>query len=71
MTKRVEVSSVTHKCVIEVDEKGTEAAAATAIRVSLYCAMPMDVRVFVDRAFYFSVATTDGKPVFSGICANP
>ena len=72
----VEVSSVAHKCVIEVDEKGTEAAAVTEIDLedeTCACGMPpkKKIRMRVDRAFFFMIVASGGTPLFSGICADP
>lgn len=70
MKNRVRVSSVTHKCVIEVDEKGTEAAAATAVAINAY-SLQLEEFVEIKRPFYFSIACNAGVPLFSGICADP
>jgi serpin B len=53
--ERLHVSAVVHRANISVDEKGTEAAAATAVAMAA-TAMPADsVTLRVDRPFLFAV----------------
>lgn len=53
-TQSVRISDVIHEAVIEVDETGTEAAAATAVVMTRSAAMPRrPVLMRVDRPFYF------------------
>ena len=72
--ERLAVSHVLHKAYIDVDENGTEAAAATAVafRVLGYRAEPPPVTVTVDRPFLFAITdTATGLPFFLGQVANP
>jgi len=66
------ISDVVHKAFVAVDEKGTEAAAATAVVMEL-ASMPMDVPVFkADHPFIFIIRerTTDSV-LFMGRLADP
>jgi len=68
------VSDIIHKAVIDVDEKGTEAAAATAVVCMIKCAMmapPPSPKLFVDRSFLYSVLSKDDIIMFQGVCFNP
>jgi serpin B len=53
----VYISDVLHKAVVEVNEKGTEAAAATAITIRLTSAMPVvdPFHMVVDRPFLMAI----------------
>lgn len=67
------IDKVLHKAVVEVDEKGTEAAAATAITIVRTTAIrPVDPPFFmkVDRPFFFAIEV-DGVPLFYGSLKNP
>jgi serpin B len=60
------ISQVFHKTFIAVDEKGTEAAAATAVAMMAGSAMiqrPPPVEVKVDRPFLYAI-----QHVPSGVC---
>jgi serpin B len=65
------ISDVRHKTFIEVDERGTEAAAVTSIGFEL-SSMPM-VHVFrVDRPFVFVISEMEtGAILFAGKVENP
>jgi serpin B len=53
---RLFISDVLHKATITVDENGTEAAAATAVIMSLKAAMPEDaLSLVLDRPFMFFI----------------
>lgn len=64
------ISEAVHRAYIDVDEHGTEAAAATAVVMRTLAAIrPPDRRVtfIADRPFTFAVVTTDaGLPLFLG-----
>ncbi len=71
-TESLSISAVIHKAFIDVDEQGTEAAAATGVVM-----VPLDARVSgqvvdVDRPFLFAITdTTTGAPLFLGTVENP
>ena len=66
------VSNVVHKAFVEVNEEGTEAAAATAIGVALMC-MPLPKPVFkADHPFLFLIRHNDsGAILFLGRFVKP
>ena len=67
------ISAVLHKAFVAVDEKGTEAAAATAIAISA-TAMPMEPKIVfrADRPFLFLIRhRPTGAVLFLGRLANP
>jgi len=66
-------SALVHQAVITVDEKGTEAAAATAMLMEPTSAFGGDVRtVTVDRPFFYAIHdTTTGAPLFLGQITDP
>jgi serpin B len=72
---RVTISSVQHEAVVIVDEKGTEAAAATAVIMTKAMAMinpepPKEVRA--DKPFAFAILHSQTKaPLFLGVVADP
>ena len=59
--KDIYVSRIIHKTYIKVDEKGTEAAAVTAIVMRVLCAMPPEpIPVMkVDHPFLFIIRSSD------------
>jgi serpin B len=64
------VSAALHEAVIDVDENGTEAAAATAAVISL-TSMPMreaePLELRIDQPFIFVIrASASGAPLFIG-----
>jgi serpin B len=72
MSQPTEVSAVMHKAFVEVDEKGTEAAAATFVGVAAGSA-PMDPIVFnADRPFLFQIVDKEsGAVLFMGRVSDP
>jgi serpin B len=63
------VTGAFHKTFVNVDEKGVEAAAATAIVVG---DTSMPPTITVDEPFYFLVRdTATGAPLFAGFIADP
>jgi serine protease inhibitor len=66
------ISNVLHKAFVAVDEKGTEAAAATAVVVSLTAA-PTELPVFrADHPFVFLIKDNrSGSILFMGRVVNP
>ncbi len=71
--ERRKIDDVFHKGFIEVDEKGTEAAAATAVVMMRAGGMPADpVPVAFDRPFLFFIRDTDtGAILFMGRVVDP
>jgi serpin B len=69
------LSNVFHKTFIAVDEKGTEAAAATAAVVMRYTAMaptPPPIEVKVDRPFLYAIQNVpSGACLFLGRVTDP
>jgi serpin B len=65
------IASVQHKTFVQVDEKGTEAAAATGVDAQAVSA-PVVQTVTVDRPFVFVITdTTTGAPLFLGRITDP
>jgi len=67
------ISKALHKAYIEVNEKGTEAAAATSIGFTV-TSMPLHPTpvMDVDRPFFYAIAEkTTGVIVFTGLVNNP
>jgi serpin B len=70
----LQISAVAHKAYIDVDEQGTEAAAATAVIVGTSAALrlPPPVTMVVDRPFLFAILdTATALPLFLGQVAHP
>jgi len=69
------ISDVFHKTFIEIDEKGTEAAAATAVVMIRATAMPVEkepLKVKVDRPFFFAIQhLPTGACLFLGHVVDP
>ena len=74
MTERKElyVSAVVHKAFVAVDEKGTEAAAATAVIMDLASVMMPGATLTIDRPFIFLIRDLpSGQILFVGRVLNP
>jgi serpin B len=73
--ERLRIDEVVHKAYVDVDEQGTEAAAATAVVIramSLTLPARPPVTVIVDRPFLFAIIdTATGTPLFLGKVCNP
>jgi serpin B len=66
------ISEVKHKTFIEVDEKGTEAAAVTSIGFELTSMPPQATEFRVDRPFVFVISEkASGAVLFAGKIENP
>jgi serpin B len=66
------ISAVIHKAFVAVDEKGTEAAAATAVIMRLESALMSNVSLTVDRPFLFIIRDLpSGQILFIGHVLNP
>jgi serpin B len=72
-THELFITDVLHKAFVDVDEEGTEAAAATAVIVGLKSAMPQEpVEVTVDRPFMFLIRDMKtGTVLFVGRVMDP
>jgi serpin B len=74
MTKldSLEIADVVHQAFIAVDEKGTEAAAATAVLARLTSAPLRQVELKIDRPFLFLIQDDEtGAILFMGRVADP
>jgi serpin B len=72
--EQVYIGAVAHKAFIDVDEHGTEAAAATALTMTASALMrpPPRVEMTVDRPFGFAIIDTgSGEPLFLGQLTTP
>lgn len=67
------ISAVIHKAFVDVNEEGTEAAAATGVVVGLASAGPEEIPVFrADHPFLFLIRDNDsGSILFIGRMMNP
>jgi serpin B len=66
------IAAVVHEVFIAVDEKGTEAAAATAVIMDESAAQVAPVSVVVDRPFLFVIHDVEhGTPLFLGRVDDP
>jgi len=67
------ISQIKHKAFIEVNEKGTEAAAATAVEMATKAAMPQPTPIFrADHPFIFIIRDNEtGSILFMGRISNP
>ena len=71
-TPELFIAEVLHKAFVSVDEAGTEAAAATAVVMTLGGMPEVPVKVTVDRPFIFLIRDLDtGTVLFVGRVANP
>ena len=72
--KDLQISEVVHKAFVEVNEQGTEAAAATAVMMRAY-AMPPQVEIVefkADHPFLFIIRENGTRDIlFMGRCVNP
>jgi serpin B len=72
--ERLLISAIVHQAYIDVDEKGTEAAAATAIVIRSMAIRrgPDPIPMVVDRPFLFAIVdTATGLPLFLGHVVRP
>lgn len=69
---RLQISKVLHKAFVSVDEKGTEAAAATAVIMQLTSVLPPPITVSIDHPFVFLIHdTSTGAVLFMGRVLDP
>ncbi|HSV86866.1 MAG TPA: serpin family protein [Levilinea sp.] len=71
-TRDLYISAILHKAFVDVNEEGTEAAAATAVIVSV-TSLPVDiVQMQIDRPFIFMIRDTETNSIlFAGRVINP
>jgi serpin B len=72
--KDLRISAAIHKAYVDVDERGTEAAAATALvmRAAALMKPPPAVELVVDRPFLFAIIdAASGMPLFLGQVTRP
>jgi serpin B len=70
--KRLAISEVFHKAFVRVDEKGTEAAAATAVAMAGTGVAPKPTEFHADHPFlFFIVDRPSGLVLFMGRVADP
>ncbi|HWG12030.1 MAG TPA: serpin family protein [Streptosporangiaceae bacterium] len=72
--ERLHIGAVVHQAYIDVDEQGTEAAAATAVamRPLALRQQPQPIPLTVDRPFLFAILdTATGLPLFLGQVTRP
>jgi serpin B len=71
-TQNLYISKVIHKAFIDVAEKGTEAAAATAVVMRNGSAAPSGLNIYADRPFlYFLRDQPTGAVIFMGRVLDP
>ena len=72
-SEKLFISDVIHKADIKVDEKGTEAAAATAVIVGVESMMPGEpISLVIDRPFFFTIQhRPTGSILFMGRFTQP
>jgi serpin B len=69
---RLDIAAVVQKTVLDVDELGTEAAAATAVVVRMVAWTPPRPEVVVDRPFLFLLTDTATRsPLFLAVVTDP
>jgi serine protease inhibitor len=69
--ERLYIAFVDHKAVVEVNEKGTEAAAVTNVGISI-TSIPMRTPFVVDRPYMFVIRDDrSGTLLFAGLISDP
>lgn len=66
------IENVLHKTFVEVNEEGTEAAAATSIGISITSVPPPPIPFTIDRPFFLAIRDNQTKTVlFMGVVVDP
>ena len=66
------ISKVIHKSFVEVNEEGTEAAAATSVEISKEGGAQQPFRMVVDRPFFCAIRDNEtGTLLFMGAIVDP
>jgi serpin B len=69
--ERAFIKEVRHKTFVEVNEEGTEAAAATSVEFGVTCVQE-EFNMLVDRPFFFAIRDNQtGALLFAGAVADP
>jgi serpin B len=72
LAPRAYVSSVEHGTVVDVDEAGTTAAAATVITITTLAVLPPPLIMSMDRPFFYAIQDeATGEFLFIGILMDP
>lgn len=72
LSENLYIKKVLHKTFVEVNEEGTEAAAATSVEVGITSAPPPPIPFVVDRPFFFAIRDNQTETVlFMGIVVEP
>lgn len=73
IARELYIERVAHKTYVDVNEEGTEAAAATAVRMDAACApSPASMVMTVDHPFFFAIRDNlTGELLFVGWVADP
>ncbi|KAF5394114.1 Leukocyte elastase inhibitor B [Paragonimus heterotremus] len=69
-THKLFISDALHKAVLEVDEEGATAAAATGMMIAVMCYQPSPV-IRVDHPFFVALVCDSNVPVFVGHVLKP
>ncbi len=68
----LEITEVLHKAYVDVNEKGTEAAAVTVVGIGLTAVEPVPINFTVDKPFIFLIKENhDNTIMFMGAVVNP
>jgi serpin B len=71
-TREMVIKDVIHKAFVDVDEEGTEAAAATAVIIGLTSMIETEIQMTVDHPFIFLIQDkTTGTLLFLGRVLDP
>ena len=72
-TQNLFIQKVIHQAFVDVNEEGTEAAAATGVSVGIKSAMPQQPTIFrADHPFIFAIQDKEnGNILFLGRVSNP
>ena len=66
------IGTVNHRAVVDVNEEGTEAAAATSVEIKVESAGPEPTFMKVDRPFFFAIQDDlTGMVLFTGTVVSP
>ncbi|NEP86129.1 MAG: hypothetical protein F6K18_04460 [Okeania sp. SIO2C2] len=70
--KQLNIDKVKHKTFVEVNEIGTEAAAATSVIMQNVSGLFSPILMVINRPFFFAITENDsGTILFMGAITNP